>query len=408
MPSVCLYFKVHQPYPLREYAINGKQETAQTTDGAEVPFINRVADECYLPANDLILRLVNESNGRFKVCYAISGVVVSLLQRHRADVIDSFKTLVNTGCVELLGETYYHSLCYLHSQKEFTRQVEKHRLLLQEVFGVVPKVFVNTALIYNNHLPAILKKSGFEAALCEGDCSVSNGRNINRLYNSCGDENFKLLLRHSTLSDDIAFRFGDKQWNEYPLDAKKFSSWIHKHDDTSEVINLFMDYETFGLCKAKESGIFDFLEALPGEILGNPSFKFITASEALHLHEAKEVYDVPHTISWHNKTPDNCIWSENILQNNAIKKIYRLENLVIAADSESALDTWGKLQSADYFYHMKNESFDVNNPQSQNCNSPLQLCQTYLGTVASFEMALLQRVMDSKSRQEYNSCVTLY
>lgn len=408
MPSVCLYFKMHQPSPLQQAVLNGKQGNIKSNNESDTSGINRVADECYLPANELILRLIKEFKGEFKVCFAVSGTTISQLQQCRPDVIDSLKTLVNTECVELLGETYYHSLSYLHSSKEFVRQVQKHKMLLQEVFNITPKVFVNTALVYNNNLPLILKDLGFAAVLCEGVDSVLNGRNINKLYRCDGVESFRLLLRHASLSDDVAFRFNDKQWNEYPLGPEKFASWVHAHDAASDVINLYLDYETFGLHKNRESGIFHFLEALPVEILSNPSFEFSTASEALELYKAEEIYNVPQTISWHNKAPDNCIWSENIMQNNAIRKIYRLENLVLGSNDEHAMDAWGKFQCADYFYQMKNGPLNTDNNTSQNGSSPLQLCQTYLSTVASFEMALLQKVMDNKSTQENNSYVTLY
>jgi alpha-amylase len=344
---------VHLPFSLKAYTpqlvgLNHCYEDAITDE----IIINKLADECYLPANKIILSNIQKANDKFKVSYSISGTALELMLQYRPDVIESFQELVNTGSVEILAETYYNSLSFLYSKKEFDRQLEKHRLFIQKLFRVQPAVFRNTELIYNDKLAAHISNLGYKGVLCEGSQKILKGRTPNKLYASPDNGDFVLLLRNPRLSDDIAFRFDDKGWNEYPLTADKFAEWLHSHPGDSEVINLFMDYETFGIHKNAASGIFDFLNTLPAEVLKNPEFVFNTPSNVIDDYYPKDIYHVPEIISWEDHSAACCIWSENAKQNNTLKKIYQLEKLIDQSNNNNLLQTWGRLQAADYIYFM--------------------------------------------------------
>jgi alpha-amylase len=359
---------------------------------ADKVVINRLADECYLPANALILANIQNSNGDFKVNYSISGTVLELLMLHRPDVIVSFKEIIATGCAEILAETYYNSLSYLYSKKEFQRQVKKHQALINELFNVQPVVFRNTELIYNNHLAQYLDNVGLKGILCEGIQDVLKGRSPNQIYAIPGNHDIKLLLRNHTLSDDIAFRFDDPNWNEHPLTAGKFVGWIHDHPVETKVINLFMDYETLGIHKKKESGIFDFFKALAQELPIPASVQFSLASEVVANTIASDIFDVQHTISWKNSSGILNPWNANVMQNNTINKIYSLEQIVLKSKSETALEMWGKLQASDYFHFMTEEDAKGENYRfSSPFNSAKEIYEYYTNVVFDFEIKLIKQ-----------------
>jgi len=393
MTSVCLYFKVHQPFQLKQYHSKDIDVLHCYEDAeADEEIINQLADTCYLPTNKIMLSLIEQHKGKFKVSFSISGTVLELLQRYRRDVIDSFKKLVDTDCVEILAETYYHSLSSLYSLKEFKRQIEKHATLVQKLFHTDPVVFRNTEMIYNNELAAYIKNLGFKGILCEGIDRILGGKTCNQVYAAPSTDDFGLLLRNANLSDDIAFRFADSNWNQYPLTAGKFAEWIHSHPSGTQVINLFMDYETFGIHKKGETGIFDFLEALPEAILASSDFTFNTASAVLEANKATEIYDVPQAISWDSKSDRNIAWDKNVMQNNALKKIYSLEKMVMTSGSIESVEVWGKLQAADYFYYMQDEHIKGGEYKYVNpFSSAQEVYQYYTNIVVDFEISLIKK-----------------
>jgi len=335
-----------------------------------------------------------------------------LLQQYRMDVIASFKELVQTGCVEILAETYNNSLAWLHSKKEFATQVEKHSALVKELFDAVPVVFRNTELIYNNDLAELVADAGYKGILCEGLSRILKGRTANQTYAAPGNGDFGVLLRNVELSDDIAFRFGETGWSQHPLTAQKFAEWIHGHtsDDTCN-INLFFDYETFGIHKKTNTGIFEFLEHLPGELLANPDFYFKTPTEALYSCYPKDIYDVPEIISWEDKNNDCCLWGENIMQHNTIRKIYSLENMVLKSGDEKMISTWRKLQTVDYFYYMsahqrcEGDTYHLLNPF--NCSK--EAFRTYSNILTDFEISLIKSCISENPHKFSNQAhSTLY
>jgi alpha-amylase len=394
MPSVSFCFRVHQPYRFKKYDFKdiGLLHTYDDAAANEAA-INDTADKCYLPANKIILSQIKATNRKFKAAFSISGVVLELLQQYRPDVIESFKHLVQTGCVELLAETYNNSLAWLHSKKEFSVQIEKHRLLVNKLFNAEPVVFINTQLIYSNGLANFIAEAGYKGIICEGQYNILKGRTPNQIYAAPGNGDFGLLLRNTALSDDIAFRYGDNGWNQYPLTAEKFAGWIHAHPSNETCnINLFLDYETFGIHKKKRTGIFEFLKHLPAAILANPEFKFTTPREALEDCYPKDIYDVAKTISWQDQTNDYCLWMDSVQQHNIIRKIYSLENMVLQSENENNIDTWRKLQAVDNFYFIQTMQ-PCEGGDSNLLNSPgrcQQAFKTYCNILTDFEISVIK------------------
>lgn len=398
MRSVTLFFKIHQAYhlnsfPVKDISVQHSYFDLEATRNA----LDAAADNCYLPANEILLEQLKKYGGKFKICFSISGVTLEMMEQFRPDVLRSFRELVRTGYVEMLAETYYNSLSWLHSKKEFESQLEKHTAIVKRLLGTVPVVFRNTELIYNNELAKFISGLGYNGILCEGLQRILKGRSPNIVYKAPDNGNFGILLRNVNLSDDIAFRFDDAGWDEHPLMADKFAQWIHEHNEEGSNINLFMDYETFGTHKKESTGILEFLKALPAEVLANSLFSFTTPSEVLDNNYPKGIYDVPQTISWEDKSADNCVYCENMEQNNTLRKIYSLSNCVKAAESENVLDTWGRLQAADYFYYMHEgkKSLMPNSPYLSTENP----YSNYLNILTDFEVTLIKYNLEKYKNQ---------
>ncbi|MCH8217995.1 MAG: alpha-amylase [Planctomycetes bacterium] len=357
MPSVCIYFQVHQPMRLRHYTVFDSNDN-YFDDHKNASICRKVAHKCYLPANRLLLDLIREYDGQFRIAYSITGVVLEQFEAYCPEVMSTFDALAATGCVEFLGETYYHSLSFLYSQAEFTEQIDKHTKMIEYLFGQTPRVFRNTELIYNNQLAAALDATGrFDGVIAEGADHILGYRSPNFVYRPQGCDNLKLLLKNYALSDDIAFRFSNRDWSQWPLTAEKFANWIDDANGNGQVINLFMDYETFGEHQWADTGIFDFLSHLPESVLRHPDNSFKTPSEVIHAYEAMDVIDVPHLISWADTERDLSAWLGNAMQSNAIHELYRLERTVRASRDPDILSDWRKLQVSDHFYYMCTKYF---------------------------------------------------
>lgn len=384
MTSVVFYFQVHQPFRLKRYTVfDNSHFYFDTQKNGDI--CRKVADKCYRPATQLILDLVKRHKGNFRVAYAMTGVVLDQMQEFCPDVVDIFKRLSDTGCCEFVGETYYHSLSFLYSRQEFTEQVDMHTKKIQQLFGQTPKVFRNTELIYNNDLAHFLNQmtdakgnKRWLGGICEGVDHILGYRSPNYVYRppTTGDgpagkkgaKPFGMLLKNYRLSDDIAFRFSNRGWTEWPLSAEKFATWVNHINGDGFLCNLFMDYETFGEHQWAETGIFKFLEALPEKVFDvNPGQNhFITPTEAFEQFDPVGVYDVPHMISWADTERDLTAWLGNAMQSNALLETYKLERPIkeryaramAGADahekSEAAhlLEDWRKLTTSDHFYYM--------------------------------------------------------
>jgi len=355
MASICFYFQVHQPLRLRHYTVFDKND--RYFDDYKNAFICRkVADKCYLPTNRLLLEIIRRFQGKFKIAYSLTGVLLEQLQLFAPEVISTFDALAETGCVEFLAETYYHSLSYLYSHDEFIEQINKHTKTIEYLFGQKPRIFRNTELIYNNDLAALIESTGnFDAIMAEGADHILGYRSPNFLYRPKGCNKLKLLLKNYSLSDDIAFRFSNRDWSQWPLTADKFAAWINSVN--GNVINLFMDYETFGEHQWKDTGIFDFMRHLPEQVLKNPNNDFKTPSEVVQSFQPVDTVDVPHLISWADIERDLSAWLGNAMQSNALHELYRLEKDVKKAGSEKIITDWRKLQTSDHFYYMCTKYF---------------------------------------------------
>jgi len=350
--SVCFYFQVHQPCRLRHYTIF-HQDSNYFDDAKNEEVCKKVASKCYLPTNGLLLELIKKYRGRFKVAFSITGVLLEQLQLYAREVLSSFQELAATGCVEFLAETYHHSLSFLYSVDEFTEQIEAHKRAMQKFFGQTPRIFRNTELIYNNNLPPLIDKLGcFDAILAEGADHILGYRSPNFVYRPPNSQRLKLLLKNYRLSDDIAFRFSNRAWSEWPLKADKFASWVNAVNGNGYVVNLFMDYETFGEHQWEDTGIFSFLRHLPDEIFKYPDNDFKTPSEVVAAYDAVGVFDVPYTISWADLERDLSAWQGNAMQKSAAAELYKLESKVKAAKDKQILADWRKLQTSDHFYYM--------------------------------------------------------
>ncbi|MCJ7691837.1 MAG: glycoside hydrolase family 57 protein [Sedimentisphaerales bacterium] len=357
MASVCFYFQVHQPLRLRHYTVFDKDDR-YFDDDKNRAICRKVANKCYLPANRLILDMIKKYDGRFKVAYSLTGVLLEQLQTYCPEVLSTFHALAQTGCVEFLAETYYHSLSFLYSHDEFTEQVNKHTETIMSLFGQKPRIFRNTELIYNNDLAASIAAMGkFDAIISEGADHILGYRSPNFLYRPKGCENLKLMLKNYTLSDDIAFRFSNRSWSQWPLTADKFAHWVSSVNGNGNMVNLFMDYETFGEHQWEDTGIFDFMRHLPGEILKHPDNDFKTPSEVVQAYEPVGTIDVPHLISWADTERDLSAWLGNAMQSNALHEIYRLENKVKKTNNDKIIADWRMMQTSDHFYYMCTKYF---------------------------------------------------
>jgi len=356
MASVVFYFQVHQPFRLRRYTIfdTGFE---YFDDATNKEICCKVSDKCYLPANEAILDLIKEFDGEFRVSYSLTGTVIEQFQKWRPDVLESFQALAETGCVEFIAETYYHSLVFLYNRDEFVAQTRRHHRLISDLFDQEPKVFRNTELTYNNDVARVVRDMGYETVLTEGADHILGYRSPNFLYHPPNCEDLHILLKNYRLSDDIAFRFSDRNWPDWPLTAEKFAAWVNRINGNGYVCNLFMDYETFGEHQWPDTGIFDFLRALPGAIMDAGENDFLTISQAVQRYPSAGEMDVPHMISWADTERDVSAWLGNSMQANAIHDVNDMSEDIHSSGDEELIHDWELLQSSDHFYYMGTKWF---------------------------------------------------
>lgn len=357
MADVCFYFQVHQPFRVRPYSVFDIGERAEYFGDKSTSNLNngriarKVADKCYLPANAIILELLDK-HPEFRATYSISGTALDQFEAYVPEVIESFKKLVATGRVELLAETSHHSLSAVMSNEEFRSQVQAHVDRIERTFGVRPTAFRNTELIYDDRIAALVEGMGFSAILAEGADHVLGWRSPAFAYRPKGCTKLTLLLKNYRLSDDIAFRFSNRDWSEWPLGAPKFARWVDQVNGNGHLVNLFMDYETFGEHQWADTGIFDFLRHLPTEILKHPDNGFLTVSEAAAKYAPTAELEVPQTISWADMERDLSAWRSNPMQEAALRAVYALERGVKESGDGQLMEDWRRLTTSDHFYYM--------------------------------------------------------
>ncbi len=359
MVSVCFYFQVHQPFRLRNYSIfDIGKNTNYFDEKKNKEVMQKVAGKCYLPTNKTMLDLINKHDGRFKISYSISGVALEQFEKYAPEVLDSFMDLNDTGCVEFLNETYYHSLSFLYSKEEFREQIKLHQKKIKSLFKQTPTVFRNTELIFNNELANFIQKMGYNGILAEGADHILGWRSPNFIYTAKTAPRLKMLLKNYKLSDDIAFRFSNQGWKEWPLTVEKYTRWLNAANGNGNLMNLFMDYETFGEHQWKDTGIFDFLRHLPEEILKHPDNNFMTPSEAIKKYEPVSELDIHSPVSWADIERDTSAWDGNKMQQSAINKIYLIEGMIKKSKNKKLIEMWRKLQTSDHFYYMCTKWFN--------------------------------------------------
>lgn len=361
--SIVLYMHVHQPFRVRNYSVF---DIGQNHDYFDARYdhrtnneriIHKVASKSYLPANQRLLKLLRE-HPEFRLSLSLSGVALEQFQLWAPEVLASFQELAATGRVEIVGETYHHSLAFFYNRSEFETQVEAHRKLVEVLFDQTPTAFRNTELAYNNDLAYWADQSGYKVILAEGWDPVLNWRSPNFVYEPTYTENgIKLLLKNYHLSDDIAFRFGDQNWSQWPLTADKFTHWLNESGDGTN-FNLFMDYETFGEHQWQESGIFDFLEHLPSQWLSGGNHSFKTVSQIADEHAAVDRVDMPQIVTWADTERDLSAWVGNAMQQEAINALYSLSEHILSSRDDQLIEDWRRLQTSDHFYYMCTKWFN--------------------------------------------------
>jgi alpha-amylase len=391
MKTICFYFQVHQPFRFKRYRFfDIGNDHYYYDDYTNESIMNKVASKCYLPTNQLLLKQLKKHKGKFKVSFSISGLALEQFKLYAPEVLDSFKALADTGHVEFLAETYSHSLVSLKDEGAFKNQVESHSTMMESLFGQRPKVFRNTELIYSDHMGEMVANMGFKAMLTEGAKHILGWKSPNFLYCNALNPRLKVLLKNFKLSDDIAFRFGNKTWCEWPLTVTKYINWIKKLDDREEVINLFMDYETFGEHQDKSTGIFDFLEHFPDEVIKHSGLSFSTPSEVADSLQPVAPVSVPYPISWADEERDLTAWLGNEMQQEAFNKLYALLPKIQLCNDPKILKDWNYLQCSDHFYYMCTKFFsdgDVHayfNPYE----TPYEAFINYMNVLSDFTIRL--------------------
>ena len=393
--AICLYFQVHQPTRLRLYRFfDIGKDSHYYDDFANRTILRRIAQKCYLPMNELIYENIKRYNGEFKVAFSISGSALEQFDRYAPEVIDSFRKLAGTGCVEFLCETYYHSLASQGSEAEFKHQVLKHKAAVEKYLGVTPKTFRNTELIYSDSIGGMAYEMGFDTMLTEGARHIMGWRNPNFVYTDDIQPGLKLLLRNYTLSDDIAFRFSNRGWESWPLTAEKYLGWLKESE--GDVVNLFMDYETFGEHQSAESGIFDFMGALPGTVLADGRMCFKTPAEVAATCKPVSELSVPEAISWADEERDLTAWLGNELQQDAFNKVYALTEKLSILNDPVLWSDFGHLQESDHLYYMCTKFFsdgDVHkyfNPY----DTPYEAFINYMNVLSDFTIRVNEAIAE--------------
>ena len=389
MKTVCFYFQVHQPWRLKTYRFfNMGNDHNYLDDFTNRAIMQKVARECYLPMNALLLSLIEENKGAFKCSFSITGSAVEQFKAYAPEVLESFKRLADTGCVEFLAETYSHSLSSLFSVDEFKQEVKLHTQMLKEEFGVKPTAFRNTELIYSDEIARAVEGMGFKTMLAEGAKHILGWKSPNFVYTDAVDNKLRLLLRNYKLSDDIAFRFSNEGWPEWPLTADKYAQWVAS--ETGDVVNLFMDYETFGEHQKASTGIFDFMKALPKALLATGELEFATVSEATKRLQPVAVLHCPYAMSWADEERDVTAWLGNDLQNEAFSKLYALAPKVKKAKNKDFDYVWHFMQNSDHFYYMATKWFSDGDVHSyfNPYGSAYEAFINYMNVLSDFEIEL--------------------
>ncbi|MDR1406591.1 MAG: glycoside hydrolase family 57 protein [Tannerella sp.] len=403
MKTICFYFQIHQPFRLRRYRFFDIGNSHYYYDDFQNEEIfRRIAEKCYLPANRTIKEMIRASEGRFKVAFSISGTAAEQMEIYSPEALDSFRELAQTGCVEFLTETYAHSLASLGDADEFREEVRKHVDKMHSLFGIRPKVFRNTELIYSDDISELVWKMGFKGMLTEGAKHVLGWKSANYVYASVVHPQLKLLLKNNRFSEDLALRFSNYSWNEYPLTADKYISWIASTPEPEHVFSLFMNYEVLGSMQGAETGIFDFFRALP-QFAAKSNVAFALPSEIFDAHKPVDTVSVPYPMSWVDEEKDCSSWLGNILQQEAFRKINEISERVRLCEDRRIRQDWLYLQSSDHFYYMNTKHFNMFSPY----DNPYDAFNNYMNVLSDFILRVEAQYPSSVDNEELNSLLTM-
>ena len=408
MRTICFYFQIHQPFRLKRYRffdIGNDHYYYDDFNNEEI--IRRIAERSYLPANQALLEMIEESGKQFKVAFSISGVALEQLEMYVPEFIDSMRELAKTGCVEFLSETYAHSLASLTDPEEFVNQVKAHDDKIELLFGQRPKVFRNTELIYSDEIASMVASMGFKGIITEGAKHILGWKSPNYLYTPATAPKVKLMLKNYKLSDDITFRFSNYAWNEYPLTADKFMGWIGSLPEGEEVVNLFMTYDTLGELQSAEAGIFGFMKALP-RFAAEKGITFSTPSEVIAKLKPVDVISVNDPISWADEERDTSAWLGNILQKEAFEKLYSVAERVRLCSDTRLKQDWNYLQASDHFYYMCTKHFADGAVHSHYSpyDSAYEAFTNYMNVLSDFIVRVEEQFPATIENEELNALIT--
>ena len=410
MRTICLYFQIHQPFRLRRFRFfDIGKEHYYYDDYSNESFLRKIADRSYLKANKVLLDIIQKNKDKFKIAFSISGSALDQFELYAPEVIKSFKVLAETGQVEFLCETDSHSLASLSNPDEFQRQVLSHRKKIEKYFGQIPTVFSNSELIYSDQIGEQIANMGFEGIITEGAKHILGWKSPNYLYCSAINPRLKLLLRNFKLSDDISFRFSNKNWNQYPLTTEKFANWLNHIDKREENVNIFIDYETFGGRQSGESGIFEFLKHMPQSIFKLTDYTFSFPTDIIRNQQPVSSISVPTPISWADEERDLTAWLGNDLQKEAFGKLYGLCDLVEKSVDPKIKIDWKYLQASDHFYYMSTKFF-TDRPSYTYVNpyeSPYDAFINYMNVLSDFTIRVKKDFKDNITEQKVDELIRL-
>ena len=402
MKTICFYFQIHQPFRLRRYRffdIGNNHYYYDDFQNEEI--FHRISEKCYLPANRAIMEMIRKSGGKFKVAFSISGTALEQMEIYAPEVIDCFSELAGLGCVEFLAETYAHSLASIGDPEEFKAQVRMHTEKVKALFGVEPKVFRNTELIYSDDISELVYELGFEGMLTEGAKHVLGWKSPNYVYASAIRPQLKLLLKNDRFSEDLSIRFDDHSWKEYPLTADKYISAISATAEGEKIINAFMNYEVLGSMHAADTGIFDFFKALPQYAERN-DITFSLPSEIFAQTRPVDSISVPYPMSWVDEEKDCSSWLGNVLQQEAFRKLNEISERVRLCENRRIKQDWIYLQSSDHLYYMSTKHYNLFSPY----DNPYDAFNNYMNVLSDFILRVEAQFPSSIENEELNSLLT--
>lgn len=408
MKAICFYFQIHQPFRLKRYRFfDIGNDHYYYDDFANDDIITRIARNSYIPAAESLLRMIEQTKGAFRCALSVTGVALEQIEQYVPEFLDLLKKLADTGKVEFLAETYDHSLASLSDPEEFRLQVKLHSDKIKELFGQTPKVFRNSELIYSDEIAPQVLAMGFKGCITEGAKHILGWKSPDYVYCAASAPKLKLLLKNDKLSDDISSRFSDTNWNEYPLTADKYIGWIADTPQEEQVFNLFMNLETFGEFQRRETGIFQFLEALP-RFAAERGVQFMTPSEAVKTFKAVGELSVPFPMSWADEARDTSAWLGNKLQNEAFSKLYSIAERVRLCDNRQLKQDWGRLQASDHLFYMSTKHFADGSSHAafSPYETPFQAFTNYMNVLADFIVRVEEQYPMNIEDEELNSLLT--